>query len=135
MSHGLPNGFVRLNDEEGNPLTIQTTPQGGRALTVVDPEGRYALERILDAMERPDEESLGQTTMSKSQSVVLAFDQPAVAVDLRRGKTVAFATVSVAGAGDNTIVTADAKRKIKLLSYVLVADAALVATGSVAAGL
>src|SRR5712691_6410722 len=42
--------------------------------------------------------------------------------DLRRGQTIQFAVVDVAAAGDSQIVAADATRKIKLLSYVIVAD-------------
>lgn len=40
--------------------------------------------------------------------------------DLRRGQTVLFASVDVAASGDNTIVAADATKKIKVLSYSLV---------------
>jgi hypothetical protein len=45
--------------------------------------------------------------------------------DLRRSQTIQFASINVAGAGDNQIVAADGTRKIKVLSYVLVADAAV----------
>lgn len=46
-------------------------------------------------------------------------------VDLRRGFTLAFAIIDVAASGDNTIVAADATRKVKVLSYSMVADAAV----------
>jgi hypothetical protein len=36
-----------------------------------------------------------------------------------------FAVIDTAASGDNTIVAADATRKIKVMSYVVVADAAL----------
>lgn len=36
-----------------------------------------------------------------------------------------FAVIDTAASGDNTIVAADASRKIKVMSYVVVADAAL----------
>ena len=55
-------------------------------------------------------------------------------IDLRRGLTLLFASISVAGAGDNTIVAADATRKIKVLSYGLVADAAVTAQWKSGAG-
>lgn len=42
-----------------------------------------------------------------------------------QGKTLLFASVSVASSGDNSIVAADASNKIKLVSYTLVADAAV----------
>ena len=42
-----------------------------------------------------------------------------------RGQTILFAPISVAGAGDNPVVAADAAKKVKVLSYVLVADAAV----------
>jgi hypothetical protein len=43
-------------------------------------------------------------------------------MDLRRGQTILFASIDVATSGDNTIVAADATRKIKVLSYSLVCD-------------
>jgi hypothetical protein len=46
-------------------------------------------------------------------------------VDLRRGLTIQFAAIAVAGNGDNQIVAADATRKIKVLSYVIVAAGAV----------
>lgn len=41
-------------------------------------------------------------------------------IDLKRGQTILFAVISVAGLGANQIVAADATKKIKVLSYVLV---------------
>jgi len=41
-------------------------------------------------------------------------------VDLRRGLVVAFAAINASTAGDNSVVSADATRKIKVLSYVIV---------------
>jgi hypothetical protein len=55
-------------------------------------------------------------------------------VDERRAIAVLFAVVDVAGAGDNTIVTADVSNKIKVLSYTLVADAAVTARWKSGAG-
>lgn len=46
-------------------------------------------------------------------------------VDLRRGQTIQFASIDITSLGDNTIVSADGTRKIKVLSYHLVADAAV----------
>ena len=43
-------------------------------------------------------------------------------VDQRRGLTVQFGSIDVAASGDNQIVAADATRKIKVLSYVILAD-------------
>jgi len=48
-------------------------------------------------------------------------------VDERRGQTLLFAAIDVAGAGDNQIVAADANKKIKVAGYVIVADAAVAA--------
>jgi hypothetical protein len=45
--------------------------------------------------------------------------------DMRRGLAVAFASIDAASSGDNTVVAADATRKIKVLSYLAVADAAV----------
>lgn len=47
--------------------------------------------------------------------------------DDRRGKTISFASISCANAGSNTLVAAVPTKKIKVLSYVLVADAAVTA--------
>jgi len=54
--------------------------------------------------------------------------------DMRRGQTLAFAAIDVAASGDNTIVAADGTRKIKVLSYSLVADAAVAARWKSGAG-
>lgn len=48
-------------------------------------------------------------------------------VDQRRGLTLTFASIDVASSGDNTLVAADGTKKIKVLSYVIVADAAVTA--------
>lgn len=55
-----------------------------------------------------------------------AVTQP-VSLATGGGKTLAFASVSVAASGQNAIVAADATRKIKVYAYVLVADAAVTA--------
>jgi len=55
MSHGYPNGYVRLFDEDGNAVTVQVTPQGHVALTVVDPDGLDTLGKILEAIQNPEE--------------------------------------------------------------------------------
>ena len=47
------------------------------------------------------------------------------AMDLRRGQTILFASISAASSGANTIVAADSTRKIKVLSYVIVSDDAV----------
>lgn len=54
--------------------------------------------------------------------------------DQRRGLTISFAPIDVAASGDNTIVAADASRRIKVLSYVVVADAAVTARWKSGAG-
>ena len=43
-------------------------------------------------------------------------------VDLRRGQTILFAAIDVQTLGDNTIVAADATKKIKVLEYTVVAE-------------
>lgn len=48
-------------------------------------------------------------------------------IDFRRNQTILFAKVDVSSSGSNSIVTADATRKIKVLSYNLVADGAVTA--------
>ena len=49
-------------------------------------------------------------------------------VDMLRAQTVLFAAINAAASGANTIVAADATKKIKVLSYVLVCDAAVTTT-------
>ncbi|MDQ3024111.1 MAG: hypothetical protein M3R04_06990 [bacterium] len=87
--------------------------------------------------------SLGQKAMAGSAPVVIASDQGAVPVtgpltdaqlranpaptDLRRGLTILFASVSAASSGANQIVAADATKRIKVLQYSFVADAAVTA--------
>ncbi|MBA3755982.1 MAG: hypothetical protein H0X02_07060 [Nitrosomonas sp.] len=46
-------------------------------------------------------------------------------VDTRRGQTILFASVSIASSGANLLVSASATKKIKVLHYTLVADAAV----------
>jgi hypothetical protein len=54
-----------------------------------------------------------------------ADTQPA---DLRRGQTILLAPISIAASGDNTVIAADATKKIKVLSYVLVSTGTVNAT-------
>jgi hypothetical protein len=49
-------------------------------------------------------------------------------MDLRRGQTILFAAISASANGANTIVTADATRKIKVLGYTIVADGTVTTT-------
>ena len=69
----------------------------------------------------------GQKTSAASTPMVVASDQSPIPVDPRRSQTLLFAPIDVAGSGDNTIVGADATKKIKVASYVIVADAAVTA--------
>lgn len=55
-------------------------------------------------------------------------------VDLRRGQTLLFASIDVAANGDNTLVEANSTFKIKVLSYLIVADAAVLARWKSGAG-
>lgn len=48
-------------------------------------------------------------------------------VDAKNAQTVLFASISVSSAGANTIIAANATKKIKVLSYTLVADGAVTA--------
>ena len=58
-------------------------------------------------------------TVTSNQGTASANDWR---IDLRRGQTILFAQINAASSGDNTIVAADGTRKIKVLTYVLVAD-------------
>lgn len=49
-------------------------------------------------------------------------------VDNRRGQTIMYAAISTATSGDQTIISADATKKIKVLSYVVVADGTVAIT-------
>ena len=51
-------------------------------------------------------------------------------VEIRSGWNISvlFASIGAAASGDNTIVAADTTRRIKVLSYVIIADGAVVAT-------
>lgn len=49
-------------------------------------------------------------------------------VDLRRGLTIAFTAISAANSGDNTVVAADATRKIKVLDYAMVSEGTVTTT-------
>lgn len=48
-------------------------------------------------------------------------------IDTSAGKAQLFVSIDVAASGDNTIVSADAANKIKVVSYVLVADGVVLA--------
>lgn len=51
-----------------------------------------------------------------------------IKVDLRRGLTIQFAAISAANAGANTVVAADATRKIKVLDYTMVSEGTVTTT-------
>ncbi len=50
MSHGLPQGVVRLYDEEGNPVTVSVQPTGQYAVAVVDERLLREVERLRKAL-------------------------------------------------------------------------------------
>lgn len=62
------------------------------------------------------------------------YDSSAGTWNRRRNPALSDAIISVNGAGDNTIVTADPTRKIKVVSYVIVANAAVSTTWKSGAG-
>lgn len=62
---------------------------------------------------------LGDVLTELLQKTEPANDQR---TDLRRGLAISFASIDTATSGDNTIVTADATQRVKVLSYVFVAD-------------
>jgi hypothetical protein len=51
--------------------------------------------------------------------------KPLVRIDARRGLTILFAPIDVAGSGDNTLVSAVPGKRIKVLHYTLTTDAAV----------
>lgn len=55
-------------------------------------------------------------------------------VDLRRGQTILFTPISAQNAGDNTIVAADAIKKIKVLEYTMVSEGTVTVTWKSGAG-
>jgi hypothetical protein len=74
--------------------------------------------------------TVGSKTSANSIPVVIASDQGAVSVSAAitsiptgAGQTLQFATISQGAAGTTTLVTADATRKIKVVSYVIVISA------------
>lgn len=103
-------GIVHIDDNAGS-LTVDAPV--GTPVFVSLSDGAAALK--------------GQKTMANSVPVVLASDQSALPVDDRRGLTLLFASIDVAGSGDNAIVVADATRKIKVVSYTMVAEGTVAA--------
>ena len=69
MSHGLPNGFVRLYDEEGNPVVVRLDETGSYALTVTDKN----TEKVLVAMGLANER-LGQILLQLASITGRGFD-------------------------------------------------------------
>ena len=112
------------------PATYDVSDRVGRLL------GSIANLFLLDATFTTRINTQGQKTMAGSTPVVLPSDQAAIPttatqgpagsadwrMDLRRGQTILFAAIDVSASGDNTIVAADATRKIKVLSYNYVCD-------------
>jgi hypothetical protein len=58
--------------------------------------------------------------LAAASSVAGQANSSASGVDLRRGQTLQFASISASSSGDNTVVSADATRRIRVLSYVVV---------------
>jgi hypothetical protein len=71
--------------------------------------------------------TVGSKTSANSVPVVIASDQGAVSVTASfptgGGQTLLFAVISQGAAGTTTLVTADATKKIKVVSYVIVISA------------
>jgi hypothetical protein len=88
------------------------------SLTVDAPVGTPVFVRLSDGAAT----LIGQKTMANSLPVVLASDQSIISVDPRRGQTLLFASIDIATSGDQQIVAADATKKIKVVSYTMVAE-------------
>lgn len=117
MAASIP--VVLASDESALPIT-----DNSGSLTVDAPVGTPVFTRLSDGAAT----LIGQKAMAASLPVVLASDQASVPVtaDVRRGVTLLFAKVDVSSSGDNSIVAAaGGSLKIKVVSYVLVADAAV----------
>src|SRR5439155_24458160 len=79
--------------------------------------------------------TLQSKVSASSIPIVIASDQAAIPVSLgNTTNTLLFAAIDVTTSGDNTIVAADASNKIKVLQYVIVADAAVTARWKSGAG-
>lgn len=85
--------------------------------------GRHGVNAVIVRGDNEQSELLGQKTAAGSIPVVLASDQTPQAAAATSG--LLFGSIAVAGAGDNQLVAANATKKIKVVSYVIVASAAV----------
>lgn len=93
------------------------------ATSKVNAVGFFADETATDSVDEGDI-GIARMTLDRKQHVV-AVDQ---SNEIRAGGTAvtpAFATVAASSSGDNTIVSGTASTKIRVLSYVIVANAAV----------
>jgi hypothetical protein len=119
-------GSVAITGDAANGLDVDVTRINGvvhvddntGSLTVDAPVGTPVFVRLSDGAAT----LIGQKAMASSLPVVIASDQTTIVTDSRRAQTLLFAKVDTASSGDQTIVAADATKKIKVISYVLVAD-------------
>lgn len=69
MSHGLPAGYVRLYDEQGNPVVVKLDDAGEYALAVTDKN----TEKVLGALTLTNER-LGQILLQLASITGRGFD-------------------------------------------------------------
>lgn len=107
---GAANGFpgVGIQTSSGSAFGTQT-PADGMALANL-PLNTTALNMVFNG---------------SSYDRMRGDSTNGIRVDARRGQTLAFAAIDCAASGDNTIVSANATRKLKVYAYVLVVDSAV----------
>jgi hypothetical protein len=124
------------------PLPVGRTSAAGSAGFVLSNEDLAAINAlgtILTAIGNKLPAALGQGTMAQSLSVTFASDQSPVDIDGAVALAAdrvniggvdllpKYAAISAASAGDNTAVAAVVGKKIRVLSYAMVADNAVTA--------
>lgn len=132
--------FAKVADAAPGPtdaglvVHVASQPAGGASTDVTDRANRDLGKVDVASLDQyaPVGGRLPVDGSGVTQPISGAVDQGAAGLtdwrtDQRRGRALAFAPIDVAASGDNTIVAADPSNKIKVASYMLVADAAVAA--------
>lgn len=107
---------------------FQKVTDGTNTMPTMDTAARAGFVQITDATNTASVKAASTAAVAADKAVVVAISPNSNTADIRRGQTLLFAKIDFAASGDNTVVAAaGVGLKNKVVSYVIVADAAVAA--------
>lgn len=135
---GKLRGLVKILASVWDSVNGRLKVDASATTVTVSNSGLTNIDVALSTRLKPADTLAGITTIGTITNPVSVNQGTAGSTDwrsdLRRGLTISFAAINVSASGDNTVVAADATRKIKVLQYTLIGAGAVNVTLKSGAG-